>query len=114
MTPYTTRLIAILLCIIFSVNLNAQEWMQQFAQLAQKKDDAGQQKLLKKWEKSNAQDPELYVAYLNYYYEKSKTEKASIQNYESKGKTELYKDSTKPNVHVYLNTTYDTVLIAKG
>jgi tetratricopeptide (TPR) repeat protein len=114
MPSHKSILFTLLLLLTGTIQINAQNWFQEFAALLQKKDDAGQRKLLKKWEKADKNDPELYVAYSNYYYEKAKTTTTGIYNYKIPGQTELYKDSTKPNVHMYAINTYDTALIAKG
>lgn len=46
----------------------------QFDELFNKKDIAGQQKVLQNWEKTNPNDPELYVSYFNYYFSKGRKE----------------------------------------
>lgn len=49
------------------------EW-QQFKLLSEKEDTLGQRILLENWEKRSLNDPELYVAYFNYFVEKSRSE----------------------------------------
>ena len=49
------------------------EW-QQFKLLSENKDTLGQRILLENWEKRSLNDPELYVAYFNYFVEKSRSE----------------------------------------
>lgn len=53
---------------------NGQKFKKQFDKLLENNDTIGQFDLLKKWEKSDSKDPELYVAYFNFYLNKSRTE----------------------------------------
>lgn len=53
---------------------SAQSFKQQFDDLACKLDTVGQLHLLEKWERTDSNDPELFVAYFNYYVTKSKNE----------------------------------------
>lgn len=48
--------------------------LQQFKLLSENKDTLGQRILLEHWEKRSLNDPELYVAYFNYFVEKSRSE----------------------------------------
>ena len=48
--------------------------LQQFKLLSENKDTLGQRILLENWEKRSLNDPELYVAYFNYFVEKSRSE----------------------------------------
>lgn len=58
-----------------------QTFKEQFHDLFFQKDTSEQQKqLLEKWEKANSNDPELYVAYFNYYVHESKKEAIRIDN----------------------------------
>jgi tetratricopeptide (TPR) repeat protein len=58
----------------FSICLSAQIFQEQFNSLADKKDTAAQRQLLIQWKLSKPGDPELYVAFFNYYYRKSASE----------------------------------------
>ena len=49
------------------------EW-QQYKLLSENKDTLGQRILLENWENRSLNDPELYVAYFNYFVEKSRSE----------------------------------------
>ncbi len=53
-----------LLALIILPNISyGQNFMKQFEELFSKKDTVGQIQLLNNWEKTNSNDPELYVAY---------------------------------------------------
>lgn len=52
----------------------------EFNQLLSKNDTTAQRSLLQKWEAKNNQDPDLYVAYFNYYVNRSKQEIIEIGN----------------------------------
>jgi tetratricopeptide (TPR) repeat protein len=95
-----------------------QDFKQQFSDLFSKKDTVGQIKLLQQWEKSKTDDPELYVAYFNYYVMKSMTEQITIGN-NPKGENVLQimdRDSTKkePVGYIYGDTYYNTKLLNNG
>lgn len=51
-----------------------QTFKQQFYDLVSINDTTGQQQLLEKWQKTDSNDPELFVAYFNHYVIKSKNE----------------------------------------
>lgn len=109
--------------IIFSLTLLlsqafGQDFKQQFNDLVSKKDFKGQINLLEKWEKTKTNDPELYVAYFNYYVTKSTTEEITLGN-NPKGENVLQimdNDSTKkePVGYIYGDTYYNTKLLNKG
>jgi len=96
----------------------AQTFKQQFNNLVSKKDTIGQPQLLEKWEKTDDNDPELYVAYFNYFVKKSMKENIRIDN-NPKGEEVLKimdKDSTKkePVAYMYGDSYYDVALLKKG
>jgi tetratricopeptide (TPR) repeat protein len=95
-----------------------QTFKQQFANLAAKKDTTEQLQLLQKWEKTNGNDPELYVAYFNFYVNRSKRDFIELGN-NPKGESVLKimdKDSSKqePVGYIYENSKYDSEIIKKG
>lgn len=95
-----------------------QTFKPQFNDLVSKKDTLGQKQLLAKWEKSNSNDPELFVAYFNYFVIKSKNEMITLgQN--PKGKDVLQvndQDTSKkePVAFIYGDTYYNPDLLSKG
>jgi tetratricopeptide (TPR) repeat protein len=98
--------------------VSGQTFKQQFNDLVSKKDTVGQQQLLEKWEKTDSNDPELYVAYFNYFAKKSKKEIVRLDG-NSKGKEGFQvmdKDSSKkePVAFLYGDTYYDQDILKKG
>ncbi len=77
--------------------VSGQTFKQQFNDLVSKKDTVGEQQILEKWEKADSNDPELYVAYFNYFAKKSKKEIVRLDG-NGKGREGLQimdKDSSK-------------------
>ena len=112
-----TSIVVIGLTLFFN-EVWGQTFKQQFNDLVLKKDTAGQVELLKKWERTDDNDPELYVAYFNFYVTKSKRDFIELGN-NPKGKDVLKimdKDTTKkaPVGYMYGNSSYDKELLAKG
>lgn len=95
-----------------------QTFKQQFHDLVSKKDTSGQQLLLEKWEKAESNDPDLYVAYFNYFVKKSKKEIIALgQNPKGNdGYQIVAKDSSEnePVAYMYGDTYYDPGLLKKG
>lgn len=91
---------------------------QQFNELVSKKDTVGQKELLEKWEKTDNNDPELFVAYFNYYVIKSKNEIITLgQNPKGKDVLQIMdQDTTKkePVGFIYGDTYYNPDLLSKG
>lgn len=109
--------------LIFSLTLifnkaTGQTLKQQFNELVSKKDTVGQKELLEKWEKTDSNDPELFVAYFNYYVIKSKNEIITLgQNPKGKDVLQIMdQDTTKkePVGFLYGDTYYNPDLLSKG
>jgi tetratricopeptide (TPR) repeat protein len=95
-----------------------QTFKQQFDDFVSKNDTLAQQKLLEKWEKIDSNDPELYVAFFNYFANKSRSEVIEIgQNPKGENVFKIMdKDSTKTNPvsFMYGNTYYKQDVLKKG
>jgi tetratricopeptide (TPR) repeat protein len=96
----------------------SQTFKQQFNDLVSKNDTLGQQKLLEKWENTDINDPELYVAYFNYYIDISKKEIIQLGN-NPKGEYVLQlkdKDTSKkePVGYMYSEITFEPTLLKLG
>lgn len=105
------------LTLIFN-QATGQTFKQQFNDLVSKKDTLGQTQLLEKWEKTDSNDPELFVAYFNHYVIKSKNEIVTLGE-NPKGKDVLQimdQDTSKkePVGFIYGDTSYDPDLLSKG
>ncbi len=98
--------------------VSGQTFKQQFNDLVSKKDSVGQQELLEKWEKADSNDPELFVAYFNYYVIKSKKEIVTLgQNPKGKDVLQIMdQDTTKkePVAFMYGDTYYEPNMLSKG
>ena len=105
------------LTLIFN-QATGQTLKQQFNDLVSKKDTVGQKELLEKWEKTDSNDPELFVAYFNYYVIKSKNEIITLgQNPKGKDVLQIMdQDTTKkePVGFLYGDTYYNPDLLSKG
>lgn len=105
------------LTLVFS-QVSGQTFKQQFNELVSKNDTLGQQQLLDKWERADSNDPELYIAYFNYFVKKSNKEVVTLgQN--PKGTEVLQimdQDSSKkePVAYIYGDTYYDQNILKKG
>jgi len=97
---------------------SGQTFKQQFNDLVSKNDTVGQRQLLEKWEKSDNNDPELFVAYFNFYVIKSEKEMMTLgQNPKGKEGFEIMNQDTtikEPVGFIYSDTYYDTELLSKG
>ena len=87
----------------------AQDYKAQFQQLFQEKEkdnDVATSSLLKKWEAAKPKDPELYIAYFNYYFSKSKKEVIALEKKQKRGESmAVYNtDSTGGKPVAFLNS----------
>jgi tetratricopeptide (TPR) repeat protein len=103
---------------LFINQATGQAFKQQYNDLVSKKDTVGQIQLLEKWEKVDKNDPELYVAYFNYYFLKSRKEVVRIDN-NPKGDKVLQimdNDTSKkePIAYMYGDTYYDPEILKEG
>jgi tetratricopeptide (TPR) repeat protein len=97
---------------------SGQQFKQQFNDLVSKDDTVGQRDILEKWEKSDNNDPELFVAYFNYYVIKSENEVMRVGQ-KPKGNDVLQimdQDTSKkdPVGYLYGDTYYNPDLLSKG
>jgi tetratricopeptide (TPR) repeat protein len=105
------------LILIFN-QATGQTFKKQFNELVSKKDTVEQKKLLEKWEKTDSNDPELFVAYFNYYVNKSRSEIITLgQNPKGENVLQIMdQDTTKkePVGFIYGDTYYNPELLSKG
>ena len=66
------RIILLIICGICYIDANAQSFRDDFFVALQRKDMKKMEEILKAWDLSNANDPELYVAFFNFYTVRSK------------------------------------------
>jgi len=80
-----------------------QDYQQDFVQSFEAKDTSAQRQILEKWQAADANDPELYTSYFNYYFVKSKQEVISLEGSSSGEQGFALQDSTGKAVG-YLNS----------
>lgn len=106
----------IFITLIFVVNLTfGQNYHEKFKKVSEEKDTIQQLKILKEWESKNANDPELYTSYFNYFFSKSKTEIISISK-NSNGKDGYELKDSIGNVAGYMqpDNSYNEKYAKKG
>ncbi|MBW8360636.1 MAG: tetratricopeptide repeat protein [Kaistella sp.] len=98
--------------------INSQTFKTRFAKLVSENDTVGQVKLLESWEKTDRNDPELFIAYYNYYVNKAGKEVITLgQNPKGDDVLALMdQDKTKkePVAYMYGDIQYDPDLLSKG
>ncbi|MEO8146949.1 MAG: tetratricopeptide repeat protein [Bacteroidia bacterium] len=109
-----TIIFTILLAGLFQ-SAAGQDFKQQFDDLCKKKDTAGEEKLLAQWQDKKPNDPELYVAYYNFYVQKSMKEMIGLEQ-QQKGENSLELKDSAGKVAGYMNdmVVYDDKYLRKG
>src|SRR4051812_12334338 len=77
-----------------SVIVHGQTNFEKFKTLYNEKDTTEIKKLLKEWEKTNPNDPELYTSAFNFYFSSSKQEVLSLQKEDPEKESLKLTDST--------------------
>ncbi|MGZ3812587.1 MAG: tetratricopeptide repeat protein [Mucilaginibacter sp.] len=92
----------------------AQDYQSQFKSI--QNDTAAQSKLLAEWTKTQPEDPELYVAYFNFYVRKSMRELVNLETTQHGDKSLQITDPKTGKVVAYMNdgVTYDKDMVEKG
>ena len=89
---------------LFQSVYGQQDFQARFKILFDKNDFAGEEKLLRDWEKSKPDDPELYVSFFNFYFNKSRKETLNLSTTpQKKDSLRMTKDDDK-NVVAYLGS----------
>lgn len=70
-----------------------QNFQSEFLKYCETKDTLNQLKILKEWEKTNPNDPELFTSYFNYHFSKSKKEIIALTTNQPNGQSLVLKDS---------------------
>jgi tetratricopeptide (TPR) repeat protein len=97
-------------------SITGQSFLQQFFQLSSKNDTIGELALLKKWESSNKEDPDLFIAWFNYYFQKSMKEVVRLDADTSRQNGFKITDpATKKRVgSMFGDIFYDPDIVSKG
>ncbi len=113
------RFLVLSLSLIFSLNnCFSQSFKEKFDYLIEVNDTIGQQQILDNWEKFDINDPELYVAYFNYYVNKSHQETITLGQ-DPQGEVVyqiMDQDSSQkePVGYLYGGSSYDLKILSKG
>ncbi len=113
------KIMTVFACLILVTTQTAgQNFQKEFNDLFLKKDTVSQLNLLKKWEKSDINDPELYTSYFNFYANKSKSEIITLgQDPKGDGVIQIMdqdKTKTKPVGYIYGDTQFNPEILSKG
>jgi tetratricopeptide (TPR) repeat protein len=114
--PYRKALLITSTLILLSFFSLSQSFEKRFKELSARNDTIGQIKLLKEWELMNPKDPELFIAYLNYYARQSTTELISLdKNKRDENSIALSDTGTgKPVGYLNSSTKYNSQILQKG
>jgi tetratricopeptide (TPR) repeat protein len=101
---------------LFINQVAAQSYLQQFFQLSSKNDTIGELELLNKWESTDNNDPDLYVAWFNYFFQKSMKEVVRMDSDTTKKNGfQITDPATQKRVgSMYGDIYYDPVIVEKG
>ncbi|MBL7748852.1 MAG: tetratricopeptide repeat protein [Chitinophagaceae bacterium] len=100
---------------LFSGVVYSQEYPSRFSVLLQNNDTTRQLALLTEWSSDNPKDPELFIAWFNYYARKSRKEVIALEK-DSKNKESFILTDSAGKTAGFLNPSlmYDPVLLQKG
>jgi len=102
------NLVAIIVFIFINFSAVAQNYYDQYQKLKTGNDTTRLKKLLADWEKSNPNDPEFYVAALNFYFSNARMEIVSLGSEPPKKESFALTDSNgKPAGYLTSNVGYD-------
>ena len=108
-------ILAVFFFLFSFLNAYTQNFKSDFEELVKKNDTLNQNKLLKKWESLNPNDPDLFISYFNFYFNRSRKETMSLGKSPTDKKYLEVKDSTnKTAAYLGLTTSYNPEYIKKG
>jgi tetratricopeptide (TPR) repeat protein len=106
----------VFILLLFCSQVKSQNFQKDFEKLLFQKDTAGEVKLLNEWSRIHPKDPELFIAFFNFYVNKSRNEAISLDN-QPRGIASLSVHDTGTGETVaYINQSilYDSRVIQKG
>jgi len=107
--------IAIIIALISSIQFFGQDFRTEFLESIETNDTLKQIEILKKWESTSPNDPELFVSYYNYHLIKGKKEVISLSTKEPNGEAFVLKDSMNKTAGYFGSEIYfDKSEIQKG
>lgn len=109
-------LIATAFFVLASILVFGQGYEKQFKELAAKNDTSGQMKLLSAWEAASPKDPELFIAYFNFYVRKSMSEVFALERRPNDSTSIALADTGtgKPLAYFNLSVRYRSDILQKG
>lgn len=109
------RFLFLLFLLGFAPCIYAQDFEAEFKLMQKLQDTAKQLVILKKWETSRPEDPELYISYFNYYVSRSMTELVTLDNEKNSDSQYMLTDSSgKPAAFMGSSVKYNTSIVIKG
>jgi len=93
---------------------NAQDFHSRFKQACDKNDTTAQSNILQQWSAANAKDPELFIAYFNYYVTKARREMISVGPNQNNNGFELSDSTGKKVGYLGSSVNYDLAILQKG
>jgi len=97
-----SRLFILPFAVLLTAQSFAQNYPREFAKLLTQKDTTAQWQLLQNWEKACPNDAELFIAYFNYYFSKSRIPALHISEAPDADTTLQIKDSTSDETLAYI------------
>jgi tetratricopeptide (TPR) repeat protein len=93
-----------------------QDYTKQFKDLSAKNDTSGQARVLTAWAAASPKDPELFIAYFNYYVRRSMTEVVSLDRKQKDKNSFVVSDTGTGKPVAYLNSSvkYKSDILQKG
>jgi tetratricopeptide (TPR) repeat protein len=106
----------LLFAVFIATQSFAQNFKQEFVRVFTQKDTVAQIKLLSNWQQAHPDDAELFVAWFNYYFSRSRQEIMHLTSTPDNSPALELKDSTGANTVAYISNgiLYDSALLEKG
>jgi len=107
-----------ILAVTFTFGLlvsKSQNFKQQFHEAAEKSDTAAERKVLSSWATANGKDPELFIAYFNFFEQKARQEIITLGANNNGAPAFRFTDSTgKTAGYISSSKKYNTAILAQG
>jgi tetratricopeptide (TPR) repeat protein len=101
--------------LLLAINTSSQEYKKGYEELLAKRDTAKIIPYLQQWEKASPNDPDVYIAFFNHYFKKSRRTVAQLTAGKPKSGTINVTDSSGNNVgHIGEATLYEPTLVANA
>lgn len=106
----------ILAAALFTTVAQGQAFEHQLKELGKKRDTTGQIQLLQAWSLSKPTDPELFIAYFNFYINQSRKEMVSLDRAAQEGSSLVVQDTGTGKPVAFLNASihFDDALLQRG